>query len=111
MVKVRVASNRLSVGSWSIPLRSKSPQKDPSRNFNGTAAAIAKEEYSNVTSDASPATKNIKPSLDKALNPSLVELAATITRETEKLERYLKDRYVLGCFDMAHQKQNGPQIR
>ena len=104
MVKGRAAGNRLSIGSWSLPFRSSS-QRRQSRNLSAVTAPVEAESnspsslnYSKARISNTSLRYESKPvstasqSLSK-MEPtrSLIELAGTITRETEKLEKYLKE--------------------
>jgi len=104
MDKVRTASNRLSIGSWSLPFRSNSQRKQ-SRNLSVVPATAVGESDSLNHSKTGISHAPLQPrdipitsstnSLSKMTQTkSLIELAGTITRETEKLERYLKES---GC--------------
>lgn len=91
MGKIRLAGNRLSVGSWSIPFarsptRSSHESKRSSQNFSSAAATTSKETAPSVDASSIPHIAKSVPSTSK-----LIELAATITRETEKLDKYIKE--------------------
>ncbi len=93
MVKLRVAGNRLSVGSWSIPFArspsgANSESKRQSRNFSTAAIPAMKE--AEPTTDAVSVKSNHKPTATTSTS-RLIELAAIITRETEKLDKYIKE--------------------
>jgi hypothetical protein len=87
MVKLRVVGNRLSLGSWSIPFaRSRNgslEEKSESRRYSSITTPVAKEIDVEISS---PVISRSATSTSK-----LIELAQTITRETEKLDRYIKD--------------------
>lgn len=102
MVKFGVAGNRLSLGSWSIPIaRTNSQRKSQSRSTSAMAVPISKAapaltetELSNTSTkeDHFPPTNLstlTKVSAEGKVN--MVELAQIITRETGKLDKYLKD--------------------
>src|SRR3954451_17989985 len=99
MVKVRLAGNRLSVGSWSIPYRSESQKKRQSRNFSAPAVPVAKDPETSGGSTngdqvatppriSTPPPDPITDQKTTVPKPSLVERAKFITTETEKLEAY-----------------------
>lgn len=103
MVKVRVAGNRLSLGSWSIPIaRTDSQRKPQSRSASAMAVPISKaapETTETELSNTSTKEEHV-PHIDSpAVLPNgatkrkinMVELAQIITRETEKLDKYLKE--------------------
>jgi len=88
MLKLRGGGKRLSIGSWSALFSknstSNTPSKRTSRGFTSTTASrmpAAAEAASNIApvNEAKPSTS------------TLIELAATITRETEKLDKYMRD--------------------
>ena len=95
MVKIRAAGNRLSIASWSLPFRSDDSQKRQTENLS---ASVDRSQISS-SSNSTPHPQDTPPTLTNATNSSnemvptisLIELARTITRETEKLENYLKD--------------------
>jgi len=94
VVKLRVANKRLSLGSWSISfalsLNSPTPDsKRQSRSHSSMAVPIIKELEPSTTNGSFPdGTATIK---TQSKTSSLIELAATITREAEKLNNYLKE--------------------
>ena len=97
MVKVRAAGNRLSIGSWSLPFRSNS-QRQQSRNLSAAVSEPKSIEHSKAATSSTslqlkgkPLANVLNSSSKMAPTKSLIELAATITRETEKLEKYLKE--------------------
>jgi len=85
MVKIKRSGNRLSVGSWSIPFaRSDSTNKRASRNFSAAPGIPIKDhEIETASEDAG--------SVAKPSTSSLIQLAATITRETEKLDKFIRE--------------------
>jgi hypothetical protein len=96
MDKVRQAKKRLSVGSWG-PFASKDDKRS-SRRLSGMSGKDG-ETLGGSTSDV-PSTIPENNGTKEAENgqtqtvkstTSLVELAKTIARETEKLEKYYKD--------------------
>jgi hypothetical protein len=102
MPKLRVAGNRLSIGSWSIPFKGSSngttESKRQSRRFSKLAIPTTKEPDIETASEENVEKTNsnvpAEPVSNGAPKPpatSMVELAAIITRETEKLEKYLKE--------------------
>lgn len=102
MPKLRVAGNRLSLGSWSIPFKGSSngttESKRQSRRFSAMVAPATKEAYIETASEENIAKANGTASTEptthgitKSSTTTMVELAAIITRETEKLEKYLKE--------------------
>ncbi|TVY55639.1 O-methyltransferase gsfB, partial [Lachnellula suecica] len=85
MGKISRSGNRLSWGSWSMPFaRSDSTTKRTSRNYSATPSAVAKAPEVDTPSDDTR-------SVTKPSTTSLIQLAATITRETEKLDRFIKE--------------------
>lgn len=87
MGKLRVAGNRLSIGSWSMPL-GRTSSESKRKSYSSVAAPVTKEAEleSTPSSNAVPLSKATTTSTSR-----LIELAATITRETEKLDRYIKE--------------------
>jgi hypothetical protein len=101
MPKLRVTGNTLSIGSWSIPFKSSSngdlESKRQSRRFSGVAVPATKEPEPETASEENIAEANgtgptepITNGTAKPSTTSMVALAAIITKETEKLEKYLK---------------------
>jgi hypothetical protein len=97
MAKIKRSGNRLSIGSWSIPFApSDSANKKASRNSTAPPPVAAKEPEIDTTSERSVAKPTAKePEIETAVaqstTSSLIQLAATITRETEKLDRFIKE--------------------
>jgi len=111
MAKIKRSGNRLSIGSWSIPFApSDSVSKKANRNSIAPPVAVAKEPEIDTTSERSVGSvakpePDIKatsersvandPEIDNAAakptTSSMIQLAATITRETEKLDRFIRD--------------------
>jgi hypothetical protein len=106
MPKLRVAGNRLSLGSWSIPIKISpnwTESKRQRRNFSAMAAPAVKNIEFETESEENVAKANgvpskettengiVKPEVAKSSTTNMIELAAIITRETEKLEKYLKE--------------------
>jgi len=95
MVKLRLLGNRLSLGSWSVPFaRSTNGSyegKRQSGSYSSMASPIAKEpEVESSPPSNGAAVANGVPKLNVPTS-KLIELAATITRETEKLDRYIRE--------------------
>lgn len=91
MAKIRVVGNRLSVGSWSIPFaRSASvtsrESRRLSRGFSAAPSPVVKQEESTESASTQLASQFVKPSTSR-----LIELAATITKETEKIDKWIKE--------------------
>jgi hypothetical protein len=88
MVKLRGGSKRLRLGSWDVLVsRFLGPGKHSqgvSRSFTSTPAA--KELASAAAVSNGTPTDDVKSSTSV-----MVDLAATITRETQKLNKYMKD--------------------
>jgi hypothetical protein len=91
--------NRLSLGSWSLT-RKDSVRGIKSRPTSVLVAPSATAGGLEKTSDSQITTNQVSPSLiskrtattsTKPSTSSLIALAATITRETEKLDKYLKE--------------------
>lgn len=79
--------NRLSLTSWSKPLASSdSLSNRQSRSFS--AASGLKPRDASIATETS---KNSQPKETPAPTSNLVELAAIITRETAKIDTYLKE--------------------
>lgn len=97
MVKVRAVGNRLSIGSWSLPFRSNSQRRQSSMAATASGESIPVDHSKIGISNTSlqpgdkPPTTETTTSSKMVPTTSLIELAGTITRETEKLEKYLKD--------------------
>lgn len=106
MPKVRISGNRLSLGSWSIPLKvstNRVDNKRQSQRLSSMAAPSAKDSGIETASEENvPNTNGLslkvstmneisKPEAKKPSMKSMVELAAIITKETGKLEKYLKE--------------------
>lgn len=89
MVKIRLAGNRLSVGSFSVPFgRSDSQRKRQSRSIAVASPPPPPKEADMSNGSASESVVPVAPPTKQI---SLVELAKIITRESEKLEKYLKE--------------------
>jgi hypothetical protein len=85
MIKIKRSGNRLSVGSWSIPFaRSEGGSKRASRNFSAEPGIATKDHEIETTSEDAG-------SVAKPSTSSLIQLAATITRETEKLDAFIRE--------------------
>ncbi|KAH8660841.1 O-methyltransferase [Tricladium varicosporioides] len=79
--------NRLSLTSWSKPLASSdSLSNRQSRSFG--ASGTPKPREASVTTESS---KNSQPQATPSPTSNLVELAAIISRETAKIDMYLKE--------------------
>ncbi|KAG0650142.1 Chlorophenol O-methyltransferase [Hyphodiscus hymeniophilus] len=104
MPKLGVAGNRLSLRSWSIPFKVSSngvESKRQSRRFTSTSP-VGKDSPVETASEENVAKANMIPQTEttahmiaksqkmKPSTTSMVELAAIITRETTKLEKYLE---------------------
>ena len=88
MLKTRFTGNRISLSSWSVPFgrssdRARHQTIQQSLNFGAATIALPKR--------ASSISSTSRPSSTMASTSKLIELAATITRETEKLDRYMKE--------------------
>jgi hypothetical protein len=81
MGKLRVAGNRLSLGSWSMPF-SRSPSGGQNKRYSTPAT---------VHTEGPLYTPHTPPAATQPSTSQLISLAAIITRETEKLDRYLKE--------------------
>lgn len=116
MSKLRVTRNKLGLGSWSIPFKSSSngvDSKRQSQRFSSMAAPLVKDINSETASEENVAQANGVPSKEKTTNEvakpemkpstnSMAELAAIITRETDRLEKYLKESgSAMPSFDVA----------
>jgi hypothetical protein len=86
---------RLSIGSWSAPFaRKNSVGRISIRNSSATGAAIQKETSSDRNTSVGQASPSIFSNTTLQNNPltsGLAALAAIITRETEKLDKYIKE--------------------
>lgn len=98
MTKLKFAANRLSLGSWSIPIaRSSSQRKSRSRSASAMAVPIAKPNPIATETELSQSSTKDEHSSTPPSNVAskskfdMVELAKIITRETEKLDKYLKE--------------------
>ncbi|KAH6705376.1 O-methyltransferase-domain-containing protein, partial [Leptodontidium sp. MPI-SDFR-AT-0119] len=88
MLKTRFTGNRISLSSWSVPFGRSSDCAShqtiqQSRNFGAATIPLPKR--------ASSISSTSRPLSTMASTSKLIELAATITRETEKLDRYMKE--------------------
>ncbi len=106
MAKLGVAGNRLSVGPWSIPLSRSASRKNDIKKLSintsksaspgaiekvRTLAPISEHARTSISNGAVQPNGTARPSTGKPSTSSLVELAAIITKETEKLDRYLQE--------------------
>lgn len=84
MVKLRVIRNRLGLGSWRIPFaRSRHASLDQ-RNKKSSSVASHLATDTPSQSPSSPVPRSV------ASTSKLIELAQIISKETEKLDGYLK---------------------
>lgn len=103
MPKSGVAGNKLNLGSWFKSSSNATESKRQSRNSSAMAAMVGKDADVETTrkenvarTDGVPTTETTPNEVAKSegVKPStasMVELAAIITKETEKLEKYLKE--------------------
>jgi hypothetical protein len=83
MVKLRLIGNRLGLGSLHIPFaRARNARLEESKRHSSTAPQIVKE--SSLQAPSSPAPRSA------ASTSKLIQLAQIISRETEKLDNYIK---------------------
>ena len=99
---LRVSGNRLTAGSWSMPFKGSSNGVESMRQSTMAAPVETDPGIEIVSKENTPMMKWV-PSKEitsdqiarlekkKPTATSMVELAAIITRETEKLEKYLKE--------------------
>lgn len=87
IVRIRLTGSRIRSGSCSNSFAgsARTIQKPirPSRKFGTTAIPLSRETSSSPTASRSMSST--------ASTSKLIELAATITRETEKLDKYMND--------------------
>jgi hypothetical protein len=115
IAKLRTAGSRLSIGSWSIPFaRSTNGIQDAekkSKTYSITIPTPVKEIEAEASPSPPPTLKTIVVNdVAKHSTSSLIELAQTITRETEKVNRHLKDNGIQApSFDVDSQA-NFPKL-
>ena len=91
MVKLRVMGNRLCLGSWSVPFRrskGSSSEEIPHRTTYGYMVASAAKKHDMESSPPRPYTPT-RITDPETSTSKLIELAQTIMRETEKLNRFI----------------------
>jgi hypothetical protein len=83
MVKLRLIGNRLGLGSLHIPFaRARNARLEESKRYGSTAPQIVKE--TSLQTPPSPAPRSA------TSTSKLIQLAQIISRETEKLDNYIK---------------------
>lgn len=81
LVQVRLAGNRLSAGIFNTPFTKTSRINHETVSQNRRFSASTRRQISTT-----------RPLSTMASTSKLIELAATITRETEKLDKYMKEK-------------------
>jgi hypothetical protein len=113
MAKLRIAGSRLSIGSWSIPFAwSTNGTQDAEKKSKRYAIPTSVKEIEPEASPSPPPTlnKTVVNDVAKPSASSLIELAQTITRETEKLDRYLKDNAIQAPSFEVDSQANFPKL-
>lgn len=92
MVRLWVPWKRLSLGSWSTSFEHRSNRAvgGAARRYSAMAAPIIKQRQNQISTTADVVAPTA-PTTDLRSRSNLIELAAIIMQETEKLDRYLKE--------------------
>jgi hypothetical protein len=114
MAKLRIAGSRLSIGSWSIPFaRSTNKTEDAEKKSRRYSAIPTPVKEIEPEASPSPPPTLQKPVVNDVAKPStssLIELAQVITRETKKLDRYLKDNGIQAPSFEVDSQANFPKL-
>ena len=96
MTKILVVGNGLRLSSWSVPFRKTNTiggieGRRQSRRYSSAATPVTKEADIESTLASDGKTSDTAISKTETYTSNMTKLAAIITRETEKLDRYIKE--------------------